>query len=731
MYCRLIFTILLILALPATGFSQVPQADTIKRLAEVKITARKPLVQTRGDKIIYNAGADISNRSGTAADVLRKAPLLTVDPVGNIKMRGSASIKVLLNGLPSGMMARSLKDALRMIPASSIVSVEIITNPSTKYDAEGAAGVINIITKKKVSGTSGHLDLSGGNLERSLDGGLSISRDRFNVDMSAGVSRERQRNTWDLDRTSITAGQASGQLLQKADASELWKGIYGDLSAEYRPDSIQTLGLSFSYWDGSFPSKSSFYSRLAEKGQPVNEYKQQSDQQMKFGSYDLSVNYHRKFKRTAQKLELLSQYSRNVDNSLYTTLQYAMTGAGKFTESGRNHSSSNDLSFQADYTHPLSVSGKHLLEIGAKYSDEKASSTYKVFNSGTGADSSGLKEDPGRSDAMRYFQRTVAAYISLQLKLKNNWMLRPGLRYENAEMGGRFEKGKPAFTASFNNFTPSILVLKTFNDQHSVKFNFSQRIRKPAIWDLNPYVNASDPQNLSSGNPHLRPEITRTLELGYELTLPSGFTLNSAVYFSKNDNAIEALSTIDNRGISMTTAQNIAQIQRFGSNFNVSLQANDKLTINAGVELYKARFKSNALQVNNAGFYYTANLNVVYLLSPTFTIDLYGDYNKGEITLQGYNSSYYSYKFSMRKEFLHQKAGLTLSINNPFHHYLLQRNVINAPNFSSIQANRFYNRSIVLSFNWKFGGARSESRDVEKVKHIEDGRSIPHGKKKW
>ncbi|HFK5565012.1 TPA: carboxypeptidase regulatory-like domain-containing protein [Elizabethkingia anophelis] len=178
-------------------------------------TRKKPLIQNGKDKIIYNADSDISNKSGNATDVLRKAPMLTVGANGELKLRGNSNIKVLMNGIPSGIMAKNLKEALKMIPASSIVSVEVITNPSAKYEAEGAGGVINIITKKKLKGTSGSLDLSGGNLEQSGNLALNIATGKFNISATGSYSEEREESTVQTERTSLSGQQQIGRLFQR------------------------------------------------------------------------------------------------------------------------------------------------------------------------------------------------------------------------------------------------------------------------------------------------------------------------------------------------------------------------------------------------------------------------------------------------------------------------------------------------------------------------------------
>ncbi|XJR88114.1 carboxypeptidase regulatory-like domain-containing protein [Elizabethkingia anophelis] len=218
-------------------------------------TRKKPLIQNGKDKIIYNADSDISNKSGNATDVLRKAPMLTVGANGELKLRGNSNIKVLMNGIPSGIMAKNLKEALKMIPASSIVSVEVITNPSAKYEAEGAGGVINIITKKKLKGTSGSLDLSGGNLEQSGNLALNIATGKFNISATGSYSEEREESTVQTERTSLSGQQQIGRLFQRKNAFQTEKGGSAALNIKYQPDSLQTIETSFSYWKGSLATK--------------------------------------------------------------------------------------------------------------------------------------------------------------------------------------------------------------------------------------------------------------------------------------------------------------------------------------------------------------------------------------------------------------------------------------------------------------------------------------------
>lgn len=675
-------------------------------LNEVIVQGRKALIQSKGDKLVYNASADIGNKAGSAADVLRKAPMLTVGADGEVKMRGSSNIKVLLNGLPSGVLAKNLKEALKMIPASSIASIEVITTPSAKYEAEGAAGVINIITKKKLKGTSGSIDLSAGNLERSANGGLNIASGKFNFNLLINANMEKERSASELQRTSLADGKQTANLLQRTDATQRDKGAYGDFTTEYRPDTTQKLGATVSFWKGRWPVKSTLYN-LYRSEKDTMEYNQVSEQDGSFTFWDFSLNYQKKFKRTGQELQFIGQYSRSGDKSDYLTDQYYLSGKHYFRERSPNTGHSKDLSFQADYSHPFNKSGTHTLETGVRYSKSNSKSRYSVFNNRDNPGSPELIEDPSRSDVMDYFQNILAAYLSLRLETRDHWSFRPGLRYEHTRLGAGFTGSAPPFRATFSNAVPSMLITKKLDEQHEVKLNYTERIRRPWIWDLNPYVNASDPRNLTFGNPQLLPEITRMLEAGHTYSAPSGFTLSSSIYFHSNTNAIESLTTVDSLGISRTTSQNIAANRRLGGNINAHTQIGSNWTINGSAEFFHVWFKSRALGVANDANFYSFSINSSYTLPADYTIQVSGDYSNGYVTLQGRNSANYNYRFSASKELFNKKASITIGINNPFQQTFLQRSYTTASTFQSTAANRHYNRSFTVSFSWQFGSLRS------------------------
>lgn len=684
------------------------QAESMM-LNEVVISSTKSQIRNEGEKIIYNAASDISNTSGSAADVLSKAPLVTVDSEGNVKVRGNSNIRVLLNGLPSGFMAQNLKEALKMIPANSIESIEVITSPSAKYEAEGAAGIINIITKRTAN-TSGNFNISHGNLDQSATMNLNIVRKKFTYSITADVSKTKRKSLSELRRQSFHDGTTSSTLYQRNQSLERSAGGWGGFNMEYHPDTLQTFSAGISYWTDSWPVESSLYN-IYGSSLGSREYNQVSIQSGKFRYADLSFNYIRKFQRKGQELKFANLVGHSNGRMEYVTNQDSLNGIKYFSERSPNKSDDWDYNSQLDYTHPLNKSGTSFIETGGRWSRTTSVSKYAVYNNSTSTGSEDLHIILSRSDTMRYYQNIMAAYVSVTIGLKNDWVIRPGARYERTGLGGSFKGSTPSFNATFGNFVPNFLVTRQFNSHHDGKLSYTERIRRPWIWDMNPYVNASDPLNLTFGNPLLRPEVTRTLEIGHGYMSDSGFSLNSTVYGALNRNAIEQLTTVDSVGVSRSTWRNVATNERLGASINGSVPVNNKWVLNASVEFYHVWFKSQALSVSNQGNYVSTTISSTYTLPKGFAVQVAGNFDNGNVTLQGRQGANYNYRFTAKKEIFKNKGTISIALNNIFKDGLSQRSYATSPGFDSDTKHFYYNRSFAISLSWRLGRIQIHQRN--------------------
>ncbi|MBO0934401.1 TonB-dependent receptor domain-containing protein [Fibrella aquatilis] len=691
-------------------------------LAEVTVTAVKPMVEDKGDRLVYNAEQDISNAGGTAVDLMRKVPMLTVDLTGNLTMRGSSNIKVLVNGKPSSIMARNLADALKQMPANTIKAVEVITSPGAKYDAEGSAGVINIITKKNVKGVNGSVNVSAGNLNSSVGGNLAVKGQKLSLSVSGNGNEHRMIYTNETTRTALdpATGQPLSVLFQRNQSDNTGRGGYGDLALDYDPDSSNRITLSANVWGGVYPQNVTLLNQLTVGKAVVQDYTRNVQFKNPYGNGEFNLGWTRTGKKPGQEFSVLTQYSHMPDNYYYTAIQTNSGGEQpSYLERSTNLSRNNEYTIQTDYAYPFTHKGHrdtltYKLELGAKAILRNIGSEFTVDQSPTG-NTIDYQFDPARSSVFTYAQQVAGAYASLRMESKRKWSLTGGLRYEHTGITGDFVTDRATFTNQYGNLIPSLTVAKT-RGKHTYKLSYTQRISRPQIWYLNPYLNASDAQNLQTGNPYLAPELTHATELAYSTYNDKGMSLNAAAYWRQTNNSIEFLQTVDPNGVALTRPENIGRNASYGLNTSLNLQPSKAFSISSGLDLTYVNLVSTALNQRNAGLTWSLNGNASYKLPHDWTLQAYATYTSAWIGLQGNYGSYTWYSFATKKELMAKKADLTLALNNPFMANFYQSSQQFAPTFSTQTWSVMRQRNVQLTFTYRFGKS-SDSKESRKIKN--------------
>ncbi|RDC63470.1 TonB-dependent receptor domain-containing protein [Adhaeribacter pallidiroseus] len=686
--------------------SGVKLSPDTKILSGITVTGQKALVEDKGDRLVYNAEKDISNAGGTAADVLRKVPTLTVDLDGNVQMRGNSNLKILINGKPSAMMARNLADALRQMPANVIKSVEVITSPGAKYDAEGSAGVINIITKKGLQGFNGSTNITAGNYNRSVGTNLNLKKKKIGLTLSA--NGYQYRNQWEIQstRTTLFNNNPVNILNQSSKADNTGTGGYGEMSFDYDPDSLSRINFSANVWGGNYPNNSTLLNRLTNPaGQELQAFRNDRRFRNPYGNGQLDLGYTKNFKKPDQEFAFLTQFSRMPDNYFYDTDSYSMAELLTYRQHSSNYSRNKEYTVQTDYTHPFTLKSRRdtasiKLEVGAKGILRDIGSEYRVEESVDGAGE--LIPNPLLSNDFNYKQQVTSGYTALRVDTKRKWGLNIGARLEHTDIEGDFVTNQTKIKNQYNNIIPSITISKGIKTQ-TIKVSYTQRIQRPLIWYLNPWLNASDTLNVNTGNPYLKPELNHATELGYNLNTKKGLSLNSALYWRFTDNAIEYLTIVDVSGVSFSKPQNIATRQTYGLNLNLSGQPNKNWNLNGGTDIRFVDLRSPAQNQRNDGFIWNLNFNSTYKLPKDYSIQANGNFGSGWISLQGTNSGYYWYGFAGKREFWDKKASLTLGLNNPFKRAIHQTGRQEASTFISDYSSIYVNRSARLTFEWRFG----------------------------
>lgn len=711
---------------PSLVLGTILLKEDSKQLKNITVTAQKALVEDKGDRLVYNAEKDITNTGGTAADVLRKVPTLTVDLNGSVQMRGNSNIKVLVNGKPSAMMARNLADALRQMPASVIKTVEVITSPGAKYDAEGAAGIINIITKKGLKGFNGSANLTAGNMNRSIGTSLNLKEKKFGISFSGTGYQFRNIFESSSSRTSLQNGAPINILTQSSKGDNVGTGGYGELAVDYDPDSLSHLNFSANVWGGNYPNNTTIENRLTD-GQGALLQAFTNDRRFKnpYGNGQLDLGYTKSFKKQDQEFSFLTQFSRMPDNYFYTTDRYAPGDEIIYREQSTNYSRNKEYTVQSDYTHPFVHNGKKdttsiKLEVGIKAIIRDIGSEVHVERSLDGKGE--LISDPSQDNNFDYIQKVYSGYMSLRLSNKHRWNLNLGARMEHTDIHGKFITTNTNLDNKYNNLIPSFLLSKAIKS-HNIKISYTQRITRPLIWYLNPWVNQSDPKNLSTGTPTLNPELNHAMELAHGFNTPKGFSLNTAVYYRLTNNAIEYLSRVDTAGITLSKPENIATRKNLGTNINVSSKPTKNWSLNGGLDVRYVDLRSTALNQSNDGIVWNVNINSTYNLPKDYTVQMYGGTNSGWVSLQRTNSKFYWYGLSAKHQFWDKKASLTLGVNNPFSRGVDQTATHTGPGFITTSESLFVNRSVRLTFEWRFGQmSTSGGRQGKKIKNDDSGR---------
>ncbi|HEX8462748.1 MAG TPA: TonB-dependent receptor, partial [Segetibacter sp.] len=513
----------------------------LNKIGEVLVTVRKPLVEKVEDKLIYNVEADASLDGQMATDALRKTPFISVDGDGNVQLKGQSNFKVLLNGKESAMFAKDPKEALKAFPANMIKRIEVITNPSSKYDAEGVAGIINIITGKKVTGYNGNIGAYYNTLNNmNLNASANVKLGK--IGLAGYVGLGGNKNPPAGKQTSITEAlqpvvYAKRSLLGESKNSYNWQN--GNLELSWDIDSLNTLSAYGNI--GGNDNKQTRQRNLqvisADLRDTAN-YVYTDDNRYKYPWYDVGMDYIRKFKKENQELTVKFNHQYSDDKSLMNSSQF-YANYNRFAVND-NTSANHETTVQADFVLPLPKSTK--LELGAKGIVRSAAADYismyrydlnKTYNA-----------DNANTDNFYYDQSVYSGYFTYGFKIKK-WSVRLGARVEHTEVNGDFTASNVQVKQNYNNLIPSFYLSKKLKDKHDLSFSYSKRLRRPYIWNLNPFVNNTDSLNISYGNPSLQPELTHSFEIGYSyfknatsinIKLSENYCNNQVIQFSQFNN---------------------------------------------------------------------------------------------------------------------------------------------------------------------------------------------------
>jgi len=710
---------------------------TEKVLQEVVVEGQKTFIEEKVDRTVYNAERDATNKGGDATDVLKKVPMLSVDMDGNPSLRGSSNIKVLINNKPSTILATSITDALKQIPADMIKTVEVITSPSARYDAEGSAGIINITTKKNtLQGLTLNINSSAGIRGSNL--GLNGNFRNKNWGLSlGGFGRSEYNVLGSFESTQITTNPNGSKTTNIQTSDSRRQGLFGNYQLGFDWDINKynsiTSSIRFGVRNGN-----NWQDGLKQVRNNVPTSLRNTNSIDQSTNVDINVDYTRTFEKAQKEFSILSMYSKNNRaNDFYNDIMNPLSSMSQIMSSIRNENTSynEEMTFQMDYQTPITK--MQLVEVGVKGIGRNVTSDYKSFRNPNGNNESGYVPVTGPeaqilpTNVFDYTQNIVGAYANYTLTTKSKWSVKAGGRYEYTDITASFLKkeGQNLSIPPYGVFVPSVNFSKTFR-KGTWRFSYNRRIQRPGIQNLNPNVNATNPLNISVGNPNLAPEYTANYEVNYSRYVKQTY-ISSALFVRNTTGAISQIRTVIGDMVK-TRAVNIGSEQSYGMNFNLNINVSNKLMIGGGGDLSYVFITNNnpdpLLNAKNEGL--TSNFRIFsnYNIGGGWGLQLFSFYRPNQIMLQGSQGGFGMYNLSVRKDLKNKKGSFGIGAENFLTNGITIRNETNSPVISQVSYNTMRNMNFRVNFTYNIGkmtfGPQKKKKSVNND-DTKDGDSAP------
>lgn len=721
---------------PSLFLGNLGLSESAVSLEEVTVQGQRSLIEEKVDRTIYNAENDKTTAGGDASDVLRRVPMLTVDLDGNVSMRGSSNILVLIDNKQSAIVANNIADALKQIPAEEIKSVEVITSPSAKYDAEGTGGVINIVTKKnKLQGASLNINTSAGLRGSNL--GLNAALKKGKMGFSLGGFGRMGYNilgSFENEQTLLSEDAPATRILQGADTrNNMMFGRY-NFGWDYEINKLNFMTTSVSFGLRNMRmEQDDLYTETYVEDILVNELLRDVKTDNLSNNVDVSYNYTKSFEKKGKEISFSGLYSRSnrtndFVNSLYNDSFDQIISRIK----NDNNNLNEEFTVQVDYVTPLGSKDEQIIEYGAKNILRKATSDFAYFRA-DGADGDYVEdEDVDLSNQFNYNQNVTAGYLSYTLGFLEHYTLKTGIRYEYTNIDAEFlSSDLPADIPSYGTVVPNMNFGRKLANGNMLKAAYNRRIQRPSLNYLNPNIEAANPQQITQGNPLLDPEMTDNYELSYS-TFIKGTSLNFTSYLRNTTGSIQPVRTIQDDDVIFTTYENIGNERAYGLGIFSNVNISGKFSLNGSIDGYFSQLDNGLsdpqLRAQNEGFVISGRLFGNYTLPRDWQIQAFSFYRGRRVQLQGSAGGFGIYSLSLNKQFAEKRGSIGFGAENFFTPEFKMRNelVTSTITQKSVTGMRFMNFKI--NFSYRIGklsvdGGRRKKRGVtnEDLKESEGG----------
>lgn len=669
-------------------------------LKGVEVVAEKPVMELKVDKKVFNVEKNTTTAGGSAADVLANVPSVSVDGDGNVSLRGKSDVTILIDGKPATLLGSDVNSALQSLPASSIDNVEVITNPSAKYDAQGLSGIINIITKKDQRfGVNGNITLGAGTRDKYNGNlGLNAHKGKWNVFLNSSFRINNTYNDIITNRQNKDSlGNLSGSSHTFEHAPRHFNGFFNSIGATYDLDKNNSITLTenINKMDFGFKDYADYtvYNGAGETGATSMFQHKYSEGGGGPFSTSTALDYKHKFKKKDEELSVDATFASTTiqRTQLYLTDNYADPGmtspspGNTIRENAPGHGGNNSVNVWADYSDPLfTKNGK--LGLGFK------SQIYN-FHSGNNPlrdsfDNTAMQSpyyfDSALAATYDYQQQIHAAYINWSDQV-GKFSYQVGLRGEYSYYSGTDKLPyDTSFSNTFANLFPSAFVSYQLANQQSIYLNYSRRVNRPNFFQLIPFKDVSNPGTINEGNPGLLPEFVDNIEFSYNKQTKRGDNIILSAYYQHTKNLIERISIVDTTDVAyknwlLTVPQNIASAQTYGLDITGNVKILPIWDAIVNVNLFQNNISARAVD-NNYSSYLTdvsgvgwfGKINTNLRLPAGFSLQVNGNYESKKVIAQGSIRETYWVDVALKKSFLKGKATLIANCSDVFktHHFI-------------------------------------------------------------
>ena len=723
-------------------------------LKGVEVTAQKPLVKSEVDRLSYDIASDPDSKTKTAMEMLRKVPLVTVDGQDNISVNGSSSFKVYVNGKPNTMMSSNPKEVLKSMPASSIKKIEVITSPGAKYDAEGTAGILNIVTTDNagIEGYTATLRQSAGNndnLGSSIYATVKKKKLTFSLNyeyqhikmpnvISEGVRENLSSDTQRfLDTYSATADKVNFH--------------YGTFEASYDIDTLQLLSAALNVMSYSSGSNGNSHNQMwnTDRTNQAYYYASGINNDMSQTYLEGNIDYQRSSRYNKERMLTLSYHLNNQPQSNEQYLQYKDIddAAGLsivknyllYNNHTKSKSKTMENTFQADYTTPFAK--YHKLDMGLKFILRNNTSDNKVYEMSDGTEEYEYMEN--RSSKYKHINDILAAYVSYTLNYKKISFM-PGVRYEYTYQQVKYLSGAIPSGANYNthysNLVPSVILGYKLGMTSNLRLEYNMRIMRPDITNLNPYFDDREPMNINQGNSYLRSEKAHSIRLNYSM-FSTKFNFNAQLSHSFNNDGIENVSRLigDNgeyfdggkhyaaQGALYTTYQNIGKSRRTRLNVFANWSPIKDFRIYTNIHGGYKHISSEVLGLVNHGWSGMMFGGLEYVLPGKINFGMNGGGGTPEYQLQGKGNSWYFYSWNLSKSFLKDRLTISADFSNMFTKYQKYKQTTSSSNFISKTTVSYPSRYFNFSVSYRIGDLKATVKKANRSIENDDVKASESG----